>query len=124
MGKLMDRYVGPNVNYPVTFTKPLNLHRAFSTQPEDMSFDTPNTVDENIPPWLTINMSKDILHTIDKFRNAGFKDNMIVYIPVRWVDRTERVYYREARIFGWPLRLNEYVDTAVVGIEVKERPGK
>lgn len=120
----MERYVGSYENPPVTFMKPFNLHRAFSTQPDDVNFDVPNTVDENIPSWLTVKMSKDILHTIDKFRYAGLKDNMIVYIPMRWVDRAERVHYREAKIFGWPLRLNEYVDTAVVGIEVKERPGK
>ena len=118
----MDKYVGDHEHRTEIFYKPLNLHSGFSMDPEDWE-DIDNTVTENIPEWLTTKMSGDILYTIQKFRYAGLKDDdIIIWIPLAWVERRMRPYYREAKIFGVPLRLNEYITIPQVAIQVKERP--
>lgn len=118
----MDRYVGAEENPPVNYPR-LHPYRMFSTSEDDR---LPNpmytTVLENTPPWLSVEMSQKLLRAIDYISYKGLnKEEVVVFIPLHWVPREERIYYRDAKIFGVPMRLNEYASTAMVAYQVSDR---
>jgi hypothetical protein len=96
----------------------INLHSGFSTDPID--WDNDNLVREYIPDWLTLQQSKDILHTIDSWKYAKFDAELYVLIPLNWVASPDRHMYRDAKIFGVPLRLSEYIDEPLVACRLRK----
>lgn len=81
------------------------------------------TVDEYVPAWLTEYAASHILYTITCWKRAAFTEaEMVIYIPLHWVETYRRHEYRDAKLFGVPLRLNEYASEPQVAVSVRERP--
>lgn len=77
---------------------------------------------EDIPDWLTSDVVQNILYTIDELKRANVRGNVMVYIPLHWVEVGQRHKYRDAQLFGVPLQLNEYAAKPQVAVFIKEKP--
>lgn len=75
-----------------------------------------------VPDWVTDKVCQDILHTINCWKYASTTGELVIYIPLHWVESPRRHQYRDAQLFGWPLRLNEYATEPQVAVSIKEKP--
>lgn len=107
-------------DYTFVNLKPIQLGLSGSEFDADSG---PDLVHERIPLWLTYTVSSNILYTLNCWKRAT-PDTLgaVIYIPLHWVPAPDRWKYRDAQLFGHPLRLNEYTSEAQVAVVCREKP--